>query len=448
MITACFFRLRPFSLLFVVALGVTLLFTTHGMAQTLDRIVAVVKAENFSAKEVKADIITQSEIDEAIAPLLEQFRQSGEQVDVAKIEKKARDELILNALRKQKAEQLSITVNDADIDALMASVERSNNLPSGSLPDVLRRQGIDLEKYRQGLSNKLLQSRLINRTIRPLITVSEEEIQSLYKATSNQQTGVEELRLGQILLGVDQNASPEQLQQTQEKSIELANRLKQGESLSTLASQFSDDPSGLNGGDMGWFKRGQLIPAIENAVFILEEGGVTAPLRSPQGFHIFTVIERRIVQPNRSENTKFKVKARHILIPVPQGEDDQPALEGILKIRQLFMDGEASFAELAKRYSKDGTAKSGGDLGWFSEGKMVPEFEKAAFALPVDVISAPVRTAFGWHLILLDEKQALSPDSLEANRTELKNRVMESKIQMRYKQWLRDLLARAFVEFR
>jgi peptidyl-prolyl cis-trans isomerase SurA len=434
------------SLLFVLTVAFSI--PTVGFTAPLDRIVAIVEAQNITAKKIKTEIITQSEIDEAIAPLLERLRKSGATVDHSKIKKKALDELVLNALRIQKAKQLNIKVSEKDKDAMMANVEKTNKLSPGTLTQALRRQGIDPVRYREQLANKLLQSRLVNLVIRPMISVSEEEVESLFQRTTGDLAGIEELRLGQILLAVDTSTPGYKLKQIAQKAVKLAKRLRQGESLDTLASQFSDDPSGLNGGDMGWFKRGQLIPAIEKAIFNLDKGSVTHPLRSPQGFHIFTVIDKRIVKPEVNEKKKFRVKARHILIPVSATGNSDKALKKMLKIRDEFLNYYIPFAKLAKQYSQDGTAEKGGDLGWFTEGKMVPEFEKAAFALEVGKISEPVKTRFGWHLILLDAKQPLASNSLEAKRKDLKERVMESKIQMRYKQWLRDLRARAFVEFR
>lgn len=419
-----------------------------GSAEPIDRIVAVVEAQNLTQKSTKSQVITQSEIDEAIAPLLARLAAAGKEVDRSKIEAKAREELILTVLRRQKADQLSITVTDQEIQAVMAQIEQQNNLPQGSLPQVLHQKGISLQRYQDELRDKLLQSRLIARVIKPMVTVTDEEVENLYNLTVNQSANVEEIRLGQIFLILPSTAPPQTTQEVAAKAVELSRRLQNGESLESLASQYSDDPSGLNGGDMGWFKRGQLLPDIEKAVFDLSQGAVTRPLRSSQGFHIFTITDRRTTKETAQKNNHYRVRARHILIPAPPKTEGKKARQQLLEIRQQYLRQEATFAQLAERYSKDGSAANGGDLGWFGEGEMVPDFEKAAFALQVGEISPPVRTPFGWHLILLEEKKTLSPDSLEAKRKELTERVMESKIQMRYQLWLRDLRARAFVELR
>jgi foldase protein PrsA len=103
-------------------------------------------------------------------------------------------------------------------------------------------------------------------------------------------------------------------------------------------------------------------------------------------------------------NYKPQVKARHILV-----EDEKTANEVKKKL-----DEGAKFEDLAKEYSKDpGSAANGGDLGWFGPGKMVPEFEKATYALKVDEISAPVKSEHGYHIIQLLEKKEATPEQIE-----------------------------------
>ncbi|MEO5340372.1 MAG: peptidylprolyl isomerase [Magnetococcus sp. MYC-9] len=420
-------------------------------AESLDRIVAVVELQDTLDKAVKPQIITQSEVEELSRPLLLKLRQSGETVDPEKVWAHTLDELILRALRSQKAGQLGIVVEDKDIHAVVSQVERDNHLPMGSLPKALAAQGIRFEQYQQGLRDTLLQSRLINRVVRPLVTVTDEEVRDLFESLQKRAQW-EEIRLGQILLQVEgDSSSVERVHQLAESLVE---KLRAGSSLETLAGQYSNDASGLSGGDMGWFKRGELLPELEKAIFERDKGAVVGPLRSPQGFHVFKILDKREVSRKRSE--KSKIRARHILIKVATGAgegESATAKAQILKIAKELSQQEKgeqgkAFIRLAQQHSQDVTAKEGGDLGWFGEGVMVPAFEQAAFKLSIGETSSPVRTPFGWHLIRLEEKQSLDPDSLDAQRKELTDRVQEAKTKARYKQWLRDLRQRSFVELR
>ncbi len=122
------------------------------------------------------------------------------------------------------------------------------------------------------------------------------------------------------------------------------------------------------------------------------------------------------------------VRARHILIEVPQNAtpaQEKEALAKAQKIRERILKGE-DFAKLAKEYSADpGTKDRGGDLGFFTRGQMVKEFEKAAFNLKPGEVSEPVRTPFGYHLIKVEEVRA----SKQKTFAEVKNKVREELIQ-------------------
>ncbi|MBF0161248.1 MAG: peptidylprolyl isomerase [Magnetococcales bacterium] len=419
-------------------------------ARPLDRIVAVVELQDALDKPVKPQIITQSEVEAVSRPLLQKLRQSGEAVDPEKVWAHSRDELILRALRSQKASQLGIVVDEKDISAVISQVERDNNMPMGSLPKALASQGIPFDEYQKGLKDTLLQSRLLNRVVRPLVTVSEQDVRDLYDSL-RQRSQSEEIRLGQILLYLEEDGKAEQVLQQAEMLVE---KLRSGSSLETLAGQYSNDASGLKGGEMGWFKRGELLPELEKVIFGQEKGAVIGPMRSPQGLHIFKILDKRERSQQRAE--KAKIKARHILIKVgadASEEENRAAKAQIQAIAKELSQTEKveqskAFMALAQRHSQDATAKDGGDLGWFGEGLMVPAFEEAAFALAIGETSGPVRTPFGWHLIRVEEKQFLDPDSLDAQRKELTERVQESKSKARYKQWLRDLRQRSYVELR
>ncbi|MEO5345010.1 MAG: peptidylprolyl isomerase [Magnetococcus sp. YQC-9] len=415
-----------------------------------DRIVAVVESGVVSDKPVKPRVITASEVEESARPMLMRIQQEGGSVNPLMFRQKVLEELIQKVLREQKAEQLGIVISEQDIDAAMSQVERNNHLPPGKLPEALAKQGIDLEGYRAGLRDQLLKSQLINKVIRPLVSVSSDEIQALHHASKGAD-GPREIRLGQIMLAVDGSTSAAKVAEKSQLAEKLAEQLRSGTSLASLASQYSDDPSGIEGGEIGWFKQGEMMSEMEAAVFGLKKGEVSNPIRTPQGFHVVMVLDVRQGKGlGKANPLQFKVKARHILLKISEGsgaDEERRVMEKIQAIRQQIIHG-ADFREMAHKVSQDGSAKDGGDLGWFGPGMMVAPFEEAAFRLRPNELSHPVRTPFGWHLIVVEDRRELSPDSLEAQNRELEERLMESKLQARYNQWLRDLRLRAFVEYR
>jgi parvulin-like peptidyl-prolyl isomerase len=144
---------------------------------------------------------------------------------------------------------------------------------------------------------------------------------------------------------------------------------------------------------------------------------------------------------NEHKSEYESVKAKHILIrfqgsrvPVKEGGKDLSEAESLAKAQELKkkLDGGANFAELAKAESDDtGSGAQGGDLGEFGRGQMVPEFETAAFAQAPGKVGEPVRSAFGYHLILVESKSAKSLDEMKEQiekqmRPELAKQEVES----------------------
>lgn len=174
---------------------------------------------------------------------------------------------------------------------------------------------------------------------------------------------------------------------------EALKKAREGQDFLQLVNLYSDRP------DSGaWFKHGELSPSIENAVFAAKPGAIIGPLNEPDGFHIIKVLDER------KGNQEF-VRASHILFQLT-GPDSNAVKATAREVAQKAKAG-ADFAALAAAYSKDpSNAKKGGDLGWFPKGRMVAEFEQAAFKAKVGEVVGPVRTAFGLHIIKVTGRDA------------------------------------------
>jgi len=167
---------------------------------------------------------------------------------------------------------------------------------------------------------------------------------------------------------------------------DIIQKSKSGEDFLELLKHYSDVPA-----SDAFFKHGELSKVREDAVFNAKIGDVIGPLQDNDGYHLIKVLEEK------NDTSQF-VKASHILFKLDA--DSIKTKKTVNEVLQRAKKGE-DFAALAKQYSTDGSASNGGDLGWFGKGRMVKEFENAAFKAKVGEVVGPVRSQFGLHIIKL-----------------------------------------------
>lgn len=173
--------------------------------------------------------------------------------------------------------------------------------------------------------------------------------------------------------------------------------------------------------------------------------------RFTSGIRVSALAEKTVkksVKVTDAEYAEF-IKARHILIRFPEAEKDQAKKEEAAKAKvdevAAKLKAGGDFAKLADEYSEDpGNVKDGkklgGDLGWFTKGKMVAEFEKAAFDQKVGVVGEPVKTFYGYHLIKVE---ALGKDASPVEKADLKKQILDKKVPMEMQKWFSEIQAKA-----
>lgn len=231
----------------------------------------------------------------------------------------------------------------------------------------------------------------------------------------------EEVRAAHILVQVDQEASPEDTLAAWKKINLLRDRVVKGEDFASVAKGpgGSDDPSAAkNGGDLGWFSALQMVYPFESAAYKTQVGEVSKPVRTRFGYHIIKVADRR--------TARGQVKVAHIMMrSTDQDTPEKQATveERIREVHGQLVSGRLTFTDAALKYSEDESSNTkGGELPMFGTGKMIEEFEDAAFGLQnVDDVSAPIKSRYGWHIIKLIEKQPLA--TYDAAKAELKNKI-------------------------
>ena len=313
--------------------------------------------------------------------------------------------------------------------------------------------GTPFEKFREKVREEITMSRLRDREVVNKIQINDAEVDNLLGADSQLQMP-EQLRLGHILIRIPENASPEQIAEKRARAEKVLDVLKSGGDFQQTAASYSDADEGLSGGDIGWRSTDRLPKSFVDALAGVKPGNVTGIIKSPNGFHILKVLDRRkmtngaeSVASASDKNTVQQIHARHILIKVNQLVSADEAKRKLIDLRQRIINKSATFEELAKTYSNDGSASRGGDLGWIYPGDTVPEFEKAMVALKPGEISEPIETQFGFHLIQVLDKKT-DDVSAERKRIAAKQALRERKVAEATEEWLRQLRDKAYVEYR
>jgi peptidyl-prolyl cis-trans isomerase SurA len=253
-----------------------------------------------------------------------------------------------------------------------------------------------------------------------------------------------EINLAQILVTVPEDASEAVVAERRARIDGALARLRGGADFAVVAREVSEDGNRVNGGVIGMRPSARLPDVFVEGARALKVGEVSAAaIRSSAGFHLLKVIERRDGEALRVRQTR----ARHILLRTSAQASQQDAVRRIEDLRRQIEAGQRRFEDVARDVSEDGSASSGGDLGWVSPGGFVPEFEEAMNRLAPNAVSGAVVSRFGVHLIQVVERREVELTPKEV-RDQARAALREQKFESAYQEWAKDLRARAYIEMR
>jgi peptidyl-prolyl cis-trans isomerase SurA len=394
---------------------------------------------------VNDDVITRHELDARLGVVVAQLKKQGTPLpEITVLEKQILERMIGDLLQVQFAKETGLRVDDAQLDKALGRIAQQNKLASlAAFRAKLEQEGVNFNKFREEIRAEILTVRLREREVDSKLVISDNEIDNYLVNQAKQSGKGEELKLAHIMVVVPEQASAEKIQTFKTRAEQALAKLRGGAPFAQVAAGYSDANDALKGGDLGWRPADRLPAMFAEAIQKLQPGEVTGILRSPNGFHILKLLERR------SKDTPIVITqthARHILIKTSELVPENEAKARLAEIKQRIDKG-ADFAEQAKLYSEDGSAPQGGDLGWLSPGETVPEFEGPMDALKVGQISGLVQSGFGWHLIQVLERRNTDV-SVEQKRQQARNSIRAFRSDEAYQDWLRQLRDRAFIEYR
>jgi peptidyl-prolyl cis-trans isomerase SurA len=411
-------------------------FTASSEPLKLDRVIAIVNSEPITASELRQS-----------ARIAErQLQQQGVTLpDAAELDRQVLERLILDRAQVQTAREQGLRVDDAQVERSIARIAEENGVSVSAFRDQLEAEGVSFERFRADMRDNILMSRLREREVDSRIAISEAEIEAQVAAARKARPI--ELKIAQILLGVPENATSEQLESSRLKAEGLAVRARAGGDFAVLAASSSEAAGAAEtGGSLGWREAERWPSLFVDAMRGQKAGAIVGPVRSGAGFHVLKLEDLRSAETDR-DRPVVQNRASHILIRAAGSATEEIQTQRLLKdLRDRAVARTDDFADLARQHSIDGSAPRGGDLGWLDPGDTVPEFDQAMQALTVGEISQPVRSQFGWHLILLNERRTGSAETRE--RLIARNALREKKAREQVQEWLQRLRDRAFVELR
>lgn len=401
--------------------------------EKMDRIIAV----------VDQSVITERELLNRMQSVKAQMVKKGVELppdDV--LQKQILERLIVDSLQLQLATQTGIKVDDAQLDKTIERIAEQNNLTMPAFKKALEEDGTPFYKFREDIRNDIILARLRERDVDNKVNISEAEIDN-YLTTQEKEGDLDEFNIAQILIRLPEDSAPEDIQKARARTEQVMKALSDGMSFEKASANFSDAPNALDGGGLGW-RSGQQMPAqFLELVKTLQPGGVSRPIRSGTGVHILKLLDRRA---GASTLIVEQTHVRHILLKPNEVLSDKEAKQKIEGIKERIDHG-TPFQDMARQYSDDGSASSGGDLGWISPGDTVPVFEKTMAELAVNEVSTPVRSQFGWHLIQVLERRKQDM-SKESKRLKARQEIRARKAEESYNDWIHELRDKAFVELR
>ncbi|GAB1233169.1 peptidylprolyl isomerase [Ferrigenium sp. UT4] len=394
---------------------------------------------------VNADVITRLELAERMQTVIRQLQSRGTPLPERGIlEKQLLERMIQEKLQAQFATETGVRVDDAQLESALLRIAQQNKFDSlATFRARLEKDGIDFPRFREEIRGEILSVRLREREVDSKLFISDSDIEAYLENQAKQGKRGEQLQLAHILVVVPEQATAENLRGLQQRAQEALQKLNAGAPFAQIAAGYSDAGDALQGGLIGWRPSNELPKFFSDVLATLQPGQLSGILRSPSGFHILKLLDRR-----NADAPVFitQTHARHILIKTSELVSENEARDRLQEIQQRIAAG-AAFADQARLYSEDGSAAQGGELGWISPGETVPAFENAMNALKEKQISGLVKSGFGWHLIQVLERRNADV-SEQQKKQQAREAIRTYRADEAWQDWLRQLRDRAFIEYR
>ena len=399
----------------------------------IDRVVAI----------VGESVIVASELDREISLAKNNITNSGSSMPGLNfLRQQVLERMITRKALEDLADRTGIRVSDNEVRLALQRLAQQQNLSITDYLNAVEKQGLSAYQLRQSILVEAKITKLRRREVETKLIVNESEIDSYLKKLRELPASDESL-VAHILIAIPDNATAEDLEVVRNRAQEALYKIDNGIDFRQVAAELSDASDALEGGVMGWRDASNLPDLFLDALKVMRIGQRSEILRSPNGFHILFLLDKR---GRDAQIIVQQTLARHILFRVDRAVSEEDALIKAMDIRNRIVVLGEDFEQLAKITSDDPSGVKGGTLGWLMPGETVPEFEQALNSLEPGTVSEPVRTQFGYHLIeVLDRRD--SDVSVERQKAVARQAILQQKLEFRFEEWVRQVRDTTFIKY-
>lgn len=400
---------------------------------------------NGIAVVVNNEVITTQELRDRVRMIEQRLKAQGVALPPrTELQRQIVERLIVDRAQLQLARDTGLRVDDIMLDRAIARIAEQNKMTLQAFRNQIENDGMSYAEFRESVRDDILMQRIVDREVASKIQVPESEIDNFLLTQNADKKKNQEIELSQILIRIPENATPEMTAKIRKQAESVLKKVNNGSDFSQLAVTYSNSVEGLKGGSLGWRKQDRYPQLFTDAIADLKVGDTTGVIKSPSGFHILKLTGKRT--NDSSSQSVLQSNVRHIMLKITPALTKEQAKHKLLEFKQRIENDGARFEDLAKKFSNDGAASRGGDLGWLYPGD-VPQFDRIISGLKAGQISAPIETSDGVHIIQLlgTKKDEVSP---ERQRMLARQLIHARKADEATIEWMHQLRDSAYVEIR
>ena len=414
--------------------------TNSSQDQVIDGVIAIVNDTP----------ILRSQLDRAVAQASAQLQAQNKPVPPAQqLYPQVLDQLITKQIQLDLIKRQGLQAEENAVNAALTNLAQQNGV--ASLAEF--QQKLDAQRagsyqaLRQKVSEDLAIQTLQQQQLASRIKISDQDVDNFLKSPESNALEKSQYRTLHIRVPFEADAAGKTSDKQKKQALTVANQIaKNLQAENANIEQIMTDAqtnynAQIQGGDMGYHVAAELPTELSKNITALEVGQVTNPIATAEGYNVIKLVDKRGGQQKIIDQWH----ARHILISPSTALPADMAKQQIDTIYEKLRQGE-DFATLANTYSKDpGSASNGGDLGWVSEGDMVPSFEAMMKKTSVNDYSVPFQSQFGWHIVKVDEKR--QKDVSDVYRKSMAREVLYQRmVPQAIDDWMQELRAQAYVK--